>query len=303
MKKLTNGLLVVGLGGVAVAAGWLNSSPAKGHSDNGEAANGETTDESASVPLPPHDRPPARDPSVGSEKPRGPASVPILPDSNGWVERSSNSLGIQGAWYPYGDGTDGTVAMGKGSCQAKGKHADSDCSAIVAPVPGAGTFAPSDRKTGRMCTSGVVARVADIVVGGANPTPDYNNMWGAGIGLDLAGATGDRSKGSIDVVAKRITGFSFAIDNVPSPGLRVELATRATDGSSAGHNYWGATAAYPPSPVKAGTNTVHWADFVGPKGTGTDTGHVQSIQFHVPTTTASTESYSFCISNLTMLTN
>jgi hypothetical protein len=146
-----------------------------------------------------------------------------------------------------------------------------------------------------------VAKVADIV--GANATPDYNNMWGAGIGLDLAGATGTGPKGSVDVVAKRITGFSFDIDVVPTAGLRVELASLATDGSSAGHNYWGATAAYPPSPVKAGTNTVHWDDFVGPKGRGTDTGHVQSIQFHVPTTAASSGSYSFCISNLKMLTN
>jgi hypothetical protein len=297
MKKLTNGLLVVGLGAAAVAAGWLNSSPAKGGSGSGE-----TTDEASSAPSLPEAPPPAKVVPLPPRVPPPPrASVPILPDSNGWVDRSTNSLGIQGAWYPYGDGTDGTVAMGKGSCQAKGKHADSACSAIVAPVPGAGTFAPSDKKTGRMCTSGVVARVADVV--GANPTPDYSNMWGAGIGLDLAGATGGSSKGSIDVVAKRITGFSFDIDNVPSPGLRVELATRATDGSTAGHNYWGATAAYPPSPVKAGTNTVHWADFVGPKGAGTDTGHVQSIQFHVPTTAASAESYSFCISNLTMLTN
>jgi sugar lactone lactonase YvrE len=50
-----------------------------------------------------------------------------------------------------------------------------------------------------------------------------------------------------------------------------------------------------------GTNTVKWSDIAGPKGHVFDPTKLEGLQFHVPTTTTSGGSYSFCISNLKLL--
>jgi hypothetical protein len=234
----------------------------------------------------------------GSGGSSGGGGVALLPNDTGWVEGADNSLGVQGAWYVYGDGTDGTKPMGGGDCQVKGMHPDSDCSVISKPTPGSGSFPPSDLAMATMCTEGTVAKVIDIV--GMTGSPDYSNIWGTGIGLDLA-AGKDGSKSTFDADAKGVKGLAFDIDMVPMPKLRVEIVTTATKGSSAGDNYWNASMSYPPSPVKPGHNEVMWADFKGPKGAANDTAHIEAIHFHVPTTTTSSASYKYCISNLKLL--
>ena len=153
---------------------------------------------------------------------------------------------------------------------------------------------------GQMCTDGTVAKVIDIV--GMTGAPDYSNIWGTGIGLDLAAPTdSSMPKGTFDADAKGVKGLSFDIDMVPMPKLRVEIVTTATKGTTAGDNYWGATSAYPASPVKVGHNEVTWDLFKGPKGAANDTAHIEAIHFHVPTTTSSSAPFSYCISNLKLL--
>ena len=76
-------------------------------------------------------------------------SVDIVPDPTGWVDRSTNSVMLQGAWYAYGDGRARGQVSGK--CQAAG-HADSECSTIALPSPTTAGF-PQDTP-GRMCTTG-----------------------------------------------------------------------------------------------------------------------------------------------------
>jgi hypothetical protein len=84
----------------------------------------------------------------------------------------------------------------------------------------------------------------------------------------------------------------------------VEFPSVATEAGTAGGDFWGATKDYGNSPVVANmTNTITWDLVKGPGPTAHlfDPAHILSIQFHVPTNTSSTGTYSFCISNLKML--
>lgn len=216
--------------------------------------------------------------------------IAITPDATGWVQADTNEAGVQGAWYAYGDGTDGKG--GPGTCQAKGMHKSEECSSITTPAPG--MFA---NQGGKMCTSGTVAKVINL-----NGAPDYSNVWGAGIGLDLANSGGDTPvKSEFDAAAKGITGISFEIDKVPLPGLRVEFPSLETDAGTAGGDYWGADSSYTNSKVVVGVNVVPWTAVKGPTGHVFNPAKILSIQFHVPTNTSSSAPYEFCISNLKLL--
>jgi hypothetical protein len=232
-------------------------------------------------------------------------NVVLVPSDTGWVDKSTNSLGIQGSWYAYGDSF-GSTGLPPGSCQdpAKGNHqGPDDCSKVTTPDPAAGKFPPDAAKG--MCTSGLVAKVPPKVGGSGSSDYDYSNVWGAGIGLDF-GAPDDSTTGAAKKVAdlSGMKGISFILDAKPVAGLRVELPMPATEGGQAGSNYWGAVSgSYGNSPVVPGLNTFMWTDVKAP-GTGTavtDPTQLLGIQFHVPTTTSSTGSYAFCIKDLTIL--
>jgi hypothetical protein len=52
-----------------------------------------------------------------------------------------------------------------------------------------------------------------------------------------------------------------------------------------------------------GNNVVRWADVTAPRGAiPFEPSQILSIQFHVPANTMARGAYSFCISNLTFLT-
>jgi hypothetical protein len=227
------------------------------------------------------------------------SGVTLLPSATGWIDKmdADNTIGVQGAWYPYGD------AYGDAKCMTVGGHTAAECSMITTPDPTATSFPPSDMTTGKMCTSGTVAKV--INGPGTTAMPDYSNIWGAGIGLDLNASGGANSvKMPYNATAAGITGIAFDLDMVPLPGLRVEFPMPSTDGSTAGSDFWGATSSYPPSPVQVGTNVITWDKVLSPMPSAStmfDPTMIESIQFHVPTSTSSTGSYSFCISKLTFL--
>jgi hypothetical protein len=232
---------------------------------------------------------------------RGEKSVPIVPDATGWISGSSNSLGIQGPWYAYGDGYGSDGARLNGSCQTAG-HADAECSVITAPVP-AQPFANSG---GVMCTSGtskVILTVGDKPVTDPSPTaidpPDYSHMWGDGIGFNLADPGTGGPTGIFNASAKKVIGVSFDINNVP-PGLRVEFPTPTSDASTLGSDYWGATASYPPSPVVAGTNVILFSAVASPEATPVplDTTILEAVQFLVPSNIGADQPFSYCVSNV-----
>lgn len=259
MKQLANCLSLVLLGSVAVATGCSTS--ANTASDGGGAGG-----------------------AGGSSKQQA-----LLPDPTGFVDvMATGTTGIKGAWYAYGDGigSDGTTATG--DCELKGQHAVSDCSAIVMP-----TFGTFPNTAGKMCTNGTAAKVINM-----GAAADYTNIWGAGIGLDLNNGGGDAGavKLPYNATGNGVLGIAFDIDSVPLATLRVELPTKTNTNAA----FWGGTNMS--SPVKIGHNEFRWKDVVGPfydpVATPFDPTTIYSIQFHIPTSTTASASYSFCISNL-----
>jgi hypothetical protein len=217
----------------------------------------------------------------------------LVPGDTGFVDGTMNTFGITGSWYAYADSI-GSTGMPPGNCQSVGMHTDAQCSKVASPAPG--SFPQT--VPGQMCTEGDVETLQNIV-GGTGP--DYDNMWGAGIGLDFNNPGGTAMKAPFDARAKGAKGVSFTIDTPPATGLRVEFPDAVTNGKSAA--YWGAMpdGKYPPSPVKAGLNTITW-DLVKPPAstiTALDVTKLMGIQFHVVSGTAA--HYKFCISDLTIL--
>jgi len=228
----------------------------------------------------------------------------IVPNADGFYD-GTNSAGILGAWYAYGDwwgNPDPTMAAmpiaGMGDCPTKGMYTEAQCSSIMTPTPGT----PFANTGGTMCTTGTVAKVIDMM---------YSAIWGAGIGFDLnnAGADGGTGKNAWDATMHNVTGFSFHIDTPPTGGqMRVEFPTNAVPGTTdINAAYWGGEGNNL-SPIKNGGDySFHWADVGGPMYLSPhmpfDKTKIQSMQFHVVSNTSSTIPFTYCISNLTPLTD
>jgi hypothetical protein len=234
---------------------------------------------------------PAPAPDCG-QLPAGKPEVAITPNSIGWVDASSNPVGIQGAWYPYADGYDNFTGLRDGTCQAAG-HADSECSFISTPTVGE----PFANVGGVMCAAGTADQILFV-----NGQPDFANMWGGGIGFDLAGSAAGGPKGVFDAGQHNVMGIAFDIDTVPS-SFRVEFPTPESDATSLGADFWGANASYPNSPVVPGTNVVLFSNVVSPEAIPRpiDVSRLEGIQFHVVPNIAAGISFSYCVSNLKIL--
>ncbi len=215
---------------------------------------------------------------------------PLLPDMTGWIDiGATGSTEIHGAWFAYSDGvgSDGTAATG--DCEWLGSHPVHECSQIVSPA-----FGSFPNLAGKMCTQGVAAQIANIV---GESIPDYDNIWGGGIGLGL-NATGADNFAPYNAVSHQVLGLSFDIDAVPPAGLRVELANPGTAKSAA---FWGGDANML-SPVHVGHNELRWADVTGPFYLPArpvfDPTQIAGLRFHVPSNATAATNYTFCIANL-----
>ena len=239
----------------------------------------------------------------------GPAgSIALDPSDTGFFD-GTNMAGIHGAWYSYGDWYNPTAAMG--DCALKGGFTADQCSNIASPTPGT----PFMNSANGMCTNGTVAKVIPMA---GSTSPDYSDIWGAGIGFDLNNAgTDDGGTGGklpFDATASGanktpITGFSFHIDTPPTGGqMRVEFPTNAIPGTTDINSaYWGGATMNLSPFTKDGDFMFKWADVGGPMYlTGAspfDKSKIQSVQFHVVTNTSSTIDFDYCISNLRALTD
>jgi hypothetical protein len=141
----------------------------------------------------------------------------LTPNSIGFYD-GTNLAGVVGAWYAFGDYSDGgdVLAMpGMGSCPKAG-FAMTQCSTVTTPTVGK-PFVPDSSGKG-MCTPGTAA----MVVGLDGGAPDYTDIWGTGIGFDLNNLGdpdgGVRLKGQYDTPAHGVTGIAFDIDTVPVGG-------------------------------------------------------------------------------------
>lgn len=246
-------------------------------------------------------------------------NVEVTPDASGWVEGIDNDLGIQGAWYPYGD------QYGVAKCLNVGLHQPDECSHIMTPAPPPAMGFTN--QGGKMCTSGATAVILPCKPGVTTsgcPDHDFSNMWGAGIGFDFnadkSTDAGPGAKNPWNPDTHGVVGVSFELDTVPAPGLRVEFPLRLTDaeaqsvslpsGSTTddhpdGAPYWGADTSFDNSPAVVGVNVVRWEAVKKPGTTASyvfDKARLLGVQFHVPAVkTAPPGAYTFCVSHFTFL--
>lgn len=259
----------------------------------------------------------------------------LVPNDTGWVDKTDacNDVGVQGAWYPYGD----QYGTGNGAkkCLTWGNHQPSECAQITTPDPNVMAF---PNINGEMRTAGTAEVILPCIEGskaattptsGCNPLPghDYASMWGAGIGFDLNAhkgpPEGDGMKETWNPATVGVVGIRFTIVNAPS-ALRVEFpmlltadeaakdvppvtaTPPTTDDHSAGAPYWRAQkngdGKYPSSPVTEGVNTVLWTEVEVPKlGVYTwDPARILGIQWHVPTGSTALN-YDFTIKDVTFI--
>jgi hypothetical protein len=189
---------------------------------------------------------------------------PLVPDATGWIDETTNDLGIQGPWYSYNDCDDSPGDCTKDQVPAKGEFANTG---------------------GKMCTSGSTALVA--------VEADFSTKWGAGIALDLNNSGGESGqKTPYDASAHGVVGFSFTITGT-APGLRVNFPTPS---SAEGAHF----IAGMPGANQALFADAKQGSWVMPK-TDFDASQVLSIQFQIPSVMGSAVDFDFCVENLAPL--
>jgi hypothetical protein len=236
--------------------------------------------------------PPTRPPSTG---------IVLTPDTDGMFD-GSNAAGVVGGWWSAGDFYSGDTSPGSGPCPQAGFPPES-CSTLATPTPGA-AFRPDPGGRG-MCTTGVAAQILN----GSDGQPAYSSIWGNIIGFALA-STAPRDAGSdtlgvYDAPAHGITGFAFDIDAVPPGGhIRVAFPTKGTENNAA--SWRGATNDLSPI-VAPGHYEMRWPEIGGPMylvgAPPFDPKTLEMISFHVVSNISASTSYSFCVNNITLLTN
>lgn len=277
--------------------------------------------------------------------PPGTKLVPLTTTANGYVSPDNgtatpNTVGVIGSWFAYGDswGTEGVggatgVAGERGSCQLVGGFPTSACSAITSPLPAAPVsptmptsgdagsgygngFPPTPVTSQTLCLSGTAAKVIGID-GGA---PDYTNIFGIGMGLNLNYDFVNFVSRPYDAVANGVVGVQFditATGGLPA-NLRVEFATEQTDDGGPHPT----ADSYDIMPSTAGTYQVLWTTLAKPfpPVVGTNISYVPpvdgglaaqpmfdptsliSIQFHVATDNmAAVLVNDLCVSNLSAI--
>ena len=207
----------------------------------------------------------------------------LAPNAKGAVQDSVT--GIVGFWYAYGDGL-GDNGMPPGSCETTGGFMPDQCSQVTSPQPGQ-PFPPAN---GAMCLTGTGAQVLT----GASGQPDYADIWGIGIGLDLNNVNGTRAP--YDAPDNHVVGFAFTITGVPAGGIRVEFPTTDTD--AAGNDPY-AFEVYADGSYTVYENQLEPAFAPPPGQPPYETSDVLSIQFHVATNAAAPIPVDgMCVSNL-----
>jgi len=253
--------------------------------------------------------------------------IPLPSAATGFVQDTTGGSNVIGPWYAYGDGVGpnanvNSTDAANSDCQLKGGFPATACTQIAFPPPGK-PFPPSDAATSKMCTDGVAAMVMN-----KGSAPDYTDLWGGGISLDLNNPGGDAGvKGSIDLSGYQGFSFDFSaftgMDPLggtsngagPPPGsMRVNFPFTGEHGTDS--PYWmGASKSSSPLTPPAGGGVLHvealWADVGGPyyltqqspavTPPAFNPAKVQSLQFQVTTNTMSRTPYAFCVANLALL--
>lgn len=263
MNRILQGLFVAGSAFVAMACSddngtapdaEMTNSTGSGGGGNSTGGSGATTSSTGGSTA-----------STGGTS-SGSNMVAITPDMSGWVEGSTNSVGIQGAWYSYND------------CNT------SPTNCTMNQVPPEGSF---ENVGGKMCTSGSTAAVA--------MESDFSTIWGAGIALDLNNSGGtDGMKMAYNADAEGVVGFSFNITGT-APGLRVNITSVPAGDDS--HFVGGMVGEN--TVLFADAMQGSWVT----TKTDLDTTQLLAIQFQIPTVMNQSVDFDFCVENLAAITN
>jgi len=118
-----------------------------------------------------------------------------IPFMDGWAAFDQNTVGIQGAFYTFGDFTD--------------------------MPPGTSTIMPADfaMAGAEICASGSAGQVMD----GADGLPAYSQYWGAAVGFNLSQEVGVDTPLPYDATANNVVGFAFTIGGTNPTPLEGEL--------------------------------------------------------------------------------
>jgi hypothetical protein len=189
----------------------------------------------------------------------------IYPDENAWLDVNNNNLGMQGAWYTFGDET-----------------------AVYVPVSGD----PINASAG-ICFSGSDNQVTDQDGDG---NPDWGTIWGAGLGFDLCSDDGDPiTKYSLGncpfnpTLGNRVKGFAFDMSgSITADELRVSYSDGMSDAAPY-TSVFGPTLGWVES--RMADATVGW----DPTQEGVIPGNVESVYLQIPTNSSSAVSWDFCI--------
>lgn len=211
---------------------------------------------------------------------------------------SADAYGVSGSLYIASDGMGNDGASSGGVCELAG-HTAAQCALVASPRYSAPNI--PDWSGGLLCTSGVAERVLDVT--GSPGSPDYGSMWGAALGFSFLERDGETQV--YDASAHQVVGIAFDVDRVPRAGLRVEFITAIAPDEP---GVWQPLVNGTPSAVAAvhaGHNVALFED-VKPLSFYRspfpfDPTQLRSVQLHVPTATAASSTYSFCLSNLSLV--
>jgi len=147
--------------------------------------------------------------------------------------------------------------------------------------------------SGQICVAGTGTRVLGS---------DYATYWGAAMALDLNNPTNAPMAQMAYVASSHgVTGFQFSFQNKASSTVRMSYKVR-DPGTNALLEYC--------VDLTTATSVVHFSDArqacylatPGPALTAALADHVEGIQWQVPTNISAAAPFSYCISNITPLT-
>ena len=219
--------------------------------------------------------------------------INLMPNEEGFMKTTENPLGIQGAWYTFG-------------CD----------DAVIDPLEGS-TF----NNPGRMCFSGTAPQVIDK---DENGSPDWDTIWGAGMGFDICGMSEEEvaANPAVDTdtepgppkfrmgecpynpdLANQLIGVSVRFSGfVNAEELRVQF----NEGDNVANSYYEVD----PADVAAGTVlniafkdplvATHYDTDMKPSATIPE--RVFAIQFQVPAKAEGPVDWRFCVDAISAMT-
>ncbi|HEX2871067.1 MAG TPA: hypothetical protein VHP33_07425 [Polyangiaceae bacterium] len=212
--------------------------------------------------------------SSGGTNAAAPPGTELIWDAEGFVAPDNNAFAIQGPFYAYSD------------CDPP---SGLPCTAPDPALTGADAKPGWSVDAGRVCMKGTAVKVENMM---------FAAQWGAGLALDLNSKGGEpgkpAEKGTFDLAAAKITGFSADISGTAPARIRINLTMPGVGDSNFVDAKVPGTTTFALPDAKQG----NWVMVKTPL----DPTKVEALQFQVFTNAASATPYDFCIDAIRVLT-